>query len=179
MRLKTSNLVNDTNAVVTNRCQEVAIPLSHEDQELLLNMYQYVKDSQDDNLRIKYNLKGAVGLAANQVGVGKRLIVVVVDEHHYLLANPVLISSSVQKAYLGTGEGCLSVDDQHYGYVIRSYRVKVKGYDLLQDKEIEISLKGYPAIVMQHELDHLDGKLYYHRINKNQPFLKIPDAVVI
>ena len=76
------------------------------------------------------------------------------NDMEYALANPRIISESVQRAYLKTGEGCLSVEGAHEGFVPRAARITVKGYDLLQDKEITIRAKDYLAIVLQHEIDH-------------------------
>ena len=71
------------------------------------------------------------------------------------------------------------VPDDHKGYVYRSYKIKVSAYDLLQDKQIEIDAKGYDAIVLQHEIDHLDGILYYDRIDRNDRFKRKDNAVLI
>ena len=90
-----------------------------------------------------------------------------------------IVSESVQKAYLKNGEGCLSVEEEHEGIVPRSARVTVKGYDLLQDKEVTIKAKNYLAIVLQHEIDHFSGTLFYDRINEDDPWRAIQDAVVI
>lgn len=179
MRLQTSQLINDRNPIVTNQCQAVPLPLTLEDQTFLTKMFQYVEDSQNPQLRKKFQLRGAVGLAANQMGVSKRLIVVIAEGHRYAMANPKLMSNSTRKAYLLSGEGCLSVDECYKGYVVRSYQVTVTGYDLLQNREITVTLKGYPAIVMQHELDHLEGRLFYQRINQENPFEKVKDAMEI
>ena len=50
---------------------------------------------------------------------------------------------------------------------------------MLTDRLENIRLTGYPAIVLQHEIDHLYGHLYYDHINKNDPWAPIPDAVII
>ena len=95
------------------------------------------------------------------------------------MVNPKIVSNSIEKSYLSSGEGCLSVPDEHQGYIYRSARIKVKGYDLIQDKEIEIKASGYLAIVLQHELDHFKGILFYDHINKKDPFIVDPNALVI
>lgn len=162
----------------------MALPLTKEDRQLLTDLYTYVKDSQDAEIAEREDLRPAVGIAAIQVGVAKRMLAVVVpgeeDEvFEYALANPRIVSESVQKAYLKNGEGCLSVEDEHEGIVPRSARITVKGYDLLQDKEITIKAKNYLAIVLQHEIDHFSGTLFYDRINKNDPWQAIQDAIII
>ena len=90
-----------------------------------------------------------------------------------------ILSSSVKKAYLETGEGCLSVPQDVKGYVYRYFKVTMKAYDVVSQKEVTLKLHGYPAIVFQHEYDHLDGVLYYERINKEDPFYEDPNAVKI
>ena len=78
------------------------------------------------------------------------------------LVNPKIISESVQNAYLDNGEGCLSVKGEHPGHVFRHARIKVRGYDLIQDKNVtRFSTEGYFAICLQHEIDHLSGTLFY------------------
>ena len=90
-----------------------------------------------------------------------------------------LISSSAKQAYLKYGEGCLSAETEHSGYVPRSLRVKVEGYDLLRDEKITIRAEGYLAIVLQHEIDHFSGIMFYDRINQMAPDAKIPGAIMI
>ncbi|MBR2991323.1 MAG: peptide deformylase, partial [Solobacterium sp.] len=57
--------------------------------------------------------------------------------------------------------------------------VTVKGYDLITDQEISIRARGYLAIVLQHELDHFEGTLFYDHINKDTPFPNVPGAISI
>ena len=96
-----------------------------------------------------------------------------------MLVNPKIISSSMQKAYLENGEGCLSVENAHEGYVVRSARVTVKAFDLIQNKEITIRARGYLAIVLQHEIDHFSGVLFYDHIDAKNPYPVIEEAIVI
>lgn len=185
MYIHYDNIVKDTEESVRQKSEKVALPLTQEDRQLLTDLYTYVKDSQDAEIAEREDLRPAVGIAAIQVGVAKRMLAVVVpgeeeDEvFEYALANPRIVSESVQKAYLKNGEGCLSVEDEHEGIVPRSARITVKGYDLLQDKEITIKAKNYLAIVLQHEIDHFSGTLFYDRINKNDPWQAIQDAIII
>ena len=89
--------------------------------------------------------------------------------HKYALVNPKIISTSVAKCYLSGGEGCLSVKEAHPGYVKRYLKIKMKAYDHISKQNVLLSLKGYVAIVLQHEYDHLFGVVYYDHINKNNP----------
>lgn len=178
-------IVKDTSLSLRSKSKPVVLPLENADRELILEMFEYLKNSQDPAFREKHpKVREGVGLAAPQVGVNKRMNVIYyhdVDgkEVQYALVNPRIVENSVKKTYLLAGEGCLSVDDKHEGYVPRDYKIKVKAYDVLSESDIEITARGYEAIVLQHEIDHLDGILYYDRINKANPFQAIEGAVEI
>ena len=93
-----------------------------------------------------------------------------------VIINPVIISESVQMGALTEGEGCLSVDRDIAGYVPRHDRITLK-YQDVQGKTHKVRLKHYPAIVCQHEIDHLHGVLFYDHINKDNPF-EAPEGTV-
>ena len=165
-------------------CEEVSLPINEEDRNLLFDMVEYLKNSQDDELAAKYNIRPGVGLAANQLGIKKRMIAIYfVDEkgniNQYGLVNPKIVSYSVKLSCLDSGEGCLSVPKDVEGYVYRYYKITVKGFDVLTNKEVTIKARDYLSIILQHEIDHLDGKLYTDRIDKKDPFKIIEDAFVI
>ena len=169
------DIVKEGNKILKNVSSKVTLPLSSEDLTCLKGLYEYVVISAIDELVEKYKIRPGVGLAANQVGVKKRMIAIYfVDEkgeiNQYGLVNPKLISNSVAQCYLATGEGCLSVPEAHQGLVKRAHKIKMKAYDHVSKQEVTLSLKGYVAIVLQHEYDHLFGKVYYDRINKKNPF---------
>jgi len=176
-------IVTDKNEL-KKRCEEVSLPLDNETRTLLLKMIDYLKKSQDDEIAKKYDIRPGVGLAANQIGVNKRFLAVyLVDEKgneiQYGLVNPVITSYSVQEAYIQSGEGCLSVKDDVPGYVYRHNKITVRAYDVIEDKIITIKARGYLSIVLQHEIDHLNGLLYTDRINKLDPFIEKEDAIAI
>lgn len=98
--------------------------------------------------------------------------------YSYALFNPKIVSHSVEKSYLKNGEGCLSVDEPHPGLVPRHARVTVKGYNM-NGEEVKIRLKGLPAIAFQHEIDHLNGILFYDRIDQENPFGPIENGIAI
>lgn len=171
MKLK---IVKDSNPIMRKRSEVVPLPLSKEDKEILDAMLLYLKKSQDEDYAKKHNIKAGVGMAAIQAGFLKRMFVIYypISETEYVqyqLVNPKIIEESVKKCALEAGEGCLSVDQDHLGLVHRHYKIVMKAYDALQDKEITITAKGYDAIVLQHEYDHLEGMFYYDRIDKNAP----------
>ena len=174
-------IIKDNNKLLRERCKPVEMPLSNEDKSLLFEMLDYLKKSQDEDYVNKHHIRSGVGLAAPQVGVSKRMLVVYIDygetQTSYILINPKIVSSSIKQCYINSGEGCLSVDVDKKGYVYRPYKVKIKAYDLLQEKDIEITAKGYESVVLQHEIDHLNGVLYYDHIDKTNPYKKIDNSI--
>ena len=185
MLINNDTIIKDDNDLIRQKSSDVSMPLSQEDRSLLLDMLKYVDDSTIEEIAEKQNLRPAVGISAIQVGIPKKMTAVILKDcegkkvYEYALVNPKIISNSVEKTYLAAGEGCLSVAEDHKGYVYRSARVKVKGFDILQNKEIVIKADGYLAVVLQHELDHFKGVLYYDHINKANPEYADPDAIVI
>lgn len=172
------DIVREGNPILHQATQEVAVPPTKDDKETLICMMNFLKNSQDPVLAKKYKLRAGVGLSANQIGLNKRMFVAfLTDEmgskHEYALINPKIISHSVSMIYLPQGEGCLSVDRNVEGFVPRYERIKVKGINI-EGEEIVLKLRGYPSIVIQHEIDHLNGIMFYDRINKENPF-KLPE----
>lgn len=165
------------------KCAEVELPLNKELKETCVEMIEYLKASQNEELAKKYNIRPGVGLAANQIGIKKRIIAIYFEDedriHEYVLVNPKIISYSVKLCCLDNGEGCLSVPKDVEGYVYRYYKITVKGYDAITDKEVTIKARGYLSVILQHEIDHLEGKLYTDRINSKDPFKIIEDAILI
>lgn len=164
--------------------KEVPLPLSEKDEKTLKSLVDYLKLSQDEEYREKHpSVREGVGLASPQIGINKRMLVVMYKEGEkeilHVLVNPKITVSSVKKSYLASGEGCLSVDDYHPGKVYRSYRITVEAYDGLKKEKVTIKAEGFEAIVLQHEIDHLNGILFYDRIDKNDPDKVIPGAVAI
>jgi peptide deformylase len=106
-----------------------------------------------------------VGLAAPQIGIGERLIVVDVDaenpgQHLLKLVNPVITE---REGSIIWEEGCLSVVD-YTAEVKRSAQILLRAWTLDQ-REIEIEADGLLAVALQHELDHLEGKLFIDRLS--------------
>lgn len=176
------DIVREGHDILRKVTEPVQLPLSEEDIAELTCMMQYLLNSQDAVLSKKYQLRSGVGLSANQIGIDKCMFVAhFMDEknqqHTYHLVNPKIISHSMNMIYLPEGEGCLSIDRDIKGYVPRYARIKVKAYDI-EGKEQVLTFKGYAAIVMQHEIDHLNGKLFFDHINKANPF-QLPENVDI
>ncbi len=178
------DIITDENPLLRQKSVDVELPLSKEDEKTIKDMIEYLDLSQDEEMSKKYDLQPGVGIAAPQIGVLKKMFVVKTEDengklHHYALINPKIISHSVQHSYLTYGEGCLSVPNPHQGFVKRYYKVKIKAYDYLQQKEVVIVAKDYIAIVLQHEYDHLFGVLFYDHIDKNNPLTPIEGATEI
>ena len=105
--------------------------------------------------------EGGVGLAAPQVGVSKKIIVIDTEEKGIIvLINPVIIKREGESK---EEEGCLSVPGV-YSPVKRSYSITVEALDLDENK-IRITQEGFLAIALQHEIDHLEGYLFIDRLS--------------
>ncbi len=115
-----------------------------------------------------------MGLSAIQIGVPKRYFVVVYEYDegkfdNYIIINPKIVSNSMEKIYVELGEGCLSVNREVDGIVPRYARVTIEGYDMDGNK-IRVRGREELAIAFQHELDHLNGILFYDHIDPKNPY---------
>lgn len=181
MKLK---IVKDSNPIMRKISQEVTLPLVKEDKELLDEMLNYLKLSQDEDYSEKHHIKAGVGIAAIQVGVLKRMFCIYYHDEDgkeiaYQIVNPKIIETSVKKCALSNGEGCLSVDQEYNGLSHRYFKINMEAYDALQGKKVHIVARGYDAVVLQHEYDHLDGKFFYDRIDKNNPNKPLEGEILI
>lgn len=177
------DIIREGNPTLRAVAQDVTFPLSDEEIILGEKMLQFLKNSQDPVTAEKMGLRGGVGLAAPQLDISKRIIAVLVPnpedkdgnppEEAYRLQevmyNPRVVAHSVQDAALADGEGCLSVDRVVEGYVVRHARVTVEYFDKNGEKH-RVKLKGYNSIVVQHEIDHTNGIMFYDHIDPKNPF---------
>ncbi|MDD3655158.1 MAG: peptide deformylase [Atribacterota bacterium] len=132
--------------------REKALPVNKVDEE--------IRELVQNMIETMY-AEGGVGLAAPQVGVSKRIIVLDTEEKGVIvLINPVLIKREGESK---EEEGCLSVPGI-YSTVRRSSIITVEAMDL-NEKKIQITQEGFLAIVLQHEIDHLDGYLFIDRLS--------------
>lgn len=114
-----------------------------------------------DDLRDTVRKEDGAGLAAPQVGILRRVVVVNVKEGFYEFVNPVIVDSKGEQ----TGyEGCLSVRGKR-GIVTRPMVVKVE-YSDRKGKRKKLTARGFFARAVCHELDHLDGVLYTDRAER-------------
>ena len=166
-------IVDDTHASLRQKSVEVN-PIDEETKKIVLEMVDYLKKSQDEEYASKHNIRAGVGLAAPQIGINKRMFAIYLNDgdkvHEYGLINPKILRTSVKKCYLAGGEGCLSVNKEHQGLIMRYNKVVMEAYDVVTDSMITLQAYGYLAIALQHEYDHLEGILFYDRINKKDPF---------
>ncbi|MCB1177045.1 MAG: peptide deformylase [Leptospiraceae bacterium] len=123
--------------------------------------------------------ESGIGLAAPQIGILKRLVVIGSEEENprypkadrltdHILINPVITHLEPSKEGDGFWEGCLSVPGMR-GYVERPEKIQIEYYDEKWN-HIKKIVEGFPAIVYQHECDHLDGVLYVDRLKDPRLF---------
>ncbi|MGD6818380.1 peptide deformylase [Metabacillus sp. 84] len=178
--LTSKDIIREGHPTLRETAKEVPLPASQEDRKTLEEMLEYLKQSQDPELAEKHDLRPGVGLAAPQINVSKRMIAVHFEDegkkYSYGLINPRIISHSVQQSFLTSGEGCLSVDRPVPGYVPRYSKIRVKA-TLLDGTELDLKLKGMAAIVLQHEIDHLNGVMFYDHMSETEPF-SIPEGAI-
>jgi peptide deformylase len=130
-----------------------------------------LRESKDMLVEFIYLNKGCVGIAAPQTGWMQRLIAVDVTGHKkadvqsglLVMVNPYIVMSSGSSV---NREGCLSVPD-FTGNIERADKIRVIYYDVEGDTK-EIETTGFEAVVIQHEMDHLDGVLFIDRIRNSK-----------
>jgi peptide deformylase len=146
-------------------------PILREKSEVIKKLNNDLIEFVNKLKNFMYENKGCVGIAAPQVGFLKRIIIVDVSKHkkavgHHgliIMINPRIIE---ENGLIINREGCLSVPD-FTGNVSRPENVKVKYIDL-KDNERIITASGFEAVVIQHEIDHLDGILFIDRIKNSK-----------
>ncbi len=143
------NIVKKGDETLRKRCKEVK-----EINERVLELLDDMKDT-------LYGCGNGVGLAAPQVGILKRIVVIDVGEGLIELINPVIVE---QEGEQNEAEGCLSIPGV-YGRVKRPARVVVE-YLNRKGKKMRKEGTGLLAICFCHELDHLDGILFDDKINE-------------
>ena len=174
--LKTKDILDEKDKRLHQVSKEVVFPLSKEDIDNINLMEEYLVNSQIEELAEKYDLRPGMGMAAVQIGVLKRYIVIVNETDNgfdsYIVINPKIVSNSEEMIYVETGEGCLSVNRECEGTVPRDARVTIEGYDIDGNK-IKIRAREELAIAFQHEIDHLNGILFVDKIDPKNPYMNM------
>ncbi len=156
--------------------EEVVFPLIKDEKKLIQRIIDELTYSQIEEYSKKYDLRPGMGLAFPQLGINKRIIVIVHEVEdgkfdNYVVINPKIVSYSDEMIAAEAGEGCLSVNREVEGHVKRYARVTIEGFDEDGNK-IKVRAREELSIAFQHEIDHLNGILFYDRIDKNKPFYK-------
>ena len=171
---KPLDILDEKNKVLRQKSKEVSLPLSKDDKETIDHIIKHLTYSQIEKYAEKYDLRPGLGLAFPQLGKLKMIIVLVYEYEegkfkNYVLVNPKIISHSEEMVALETGEGCLSVNREVEGHVPRFARITITGYSPDGEK-ITIRAREDLSVAFQHEVDHLNGILFFDRINKNKPY---------
>lgn len=168
------NILDEKDKHLRMKSVLVTSPLSKEEKNLIKRSIKQLTYSQIEKYEQQYNLRPGMGLAFPQLGINKRVIIIVHEYEegkfdNYVVINPEMISHSEEIIAAEAGEGCLSVNRKVEGHVPRYARVTITGLDE-DGNEIKIRAREELSIAFQHEIDHLNGILFYDRINKNKPF---------
>lgn len=153
---------------------DAKLPLSKEYKDTIKQIITELTYSQIEEYAEKYDLRPGMGLAFPQLGINERIIVIVHEYEdgkfdNYVMINPKITSSSNELVAVEAGEGCLSVNRDVEGHIPRFARITVEGYDEDGNK-IKVRAREELAVAFQHEIDHLNGILFYDRIDKNKRF---------
>ena len=176
--LTMKDIIREGHPTLRAVAKEVTFPLSDEDKKLGDDMLTFLENSQDPEIAEQYDLRGGVGLAAPQLNHSIRLLAVLIPSNDpedpeplfsAVMYNPKIISHSVRNVCLGDGEGCLSVDREVPGYVPRHKKATIT-YQDQTGKTHKVRLSDYFAIVVQHEIDHLNGVMFFDHIDPKNPF---------
>ncbi len=173
------DIVKEGTPSLNEKCERVRLPLSSNDLEVAKNLFQYLVISENEEMCAKYGIRPGVGIAAPQVGQNIRMFAMnttdFLDEkqtkYAFVVINPEIIWKSQEMTYLPGGEGCLSVT-RPTNQLVTPRHLKIIAKCSLLDiatnkiKTVKLTLFGYPAIVFQHEYDHLDGILFTSKMFK-------------
>lgn len=174
MKLPNLTILDEKNKKLREISKEVTFPLTKEEKQDIKDMMDYLEMSQIEKYREQYDLRAGMGLAYIQIGVPKRVFVIVdeVDEgkfERHVVINPKILSMSEELIYVGEGEGCLSINRETEGIVPRHARMKVEAYDENGDL-YSIRVREDLAVAFQHEIDHLNGILFTDHIDPKKPY---------
>jgi len=115
-----------------------------------------------DDLIETMKKENGIGIAAPQVGISKRVIIVDTGNGPEAFINPLIVSRSFRKGHF-VEEGCLSVPGV-WGYVTRNKSVKIRAFNS-QGEAISRKVRDVTSVIFQHEIDHLDGVLFIDKVD--------------
>jgi peptide deformylase len=177
--LKLKDILDEKDKRLRTISKEVEFPLTKEDIKAINDSIEYLTNSQIEEIAEKENLRPGMGLSAVQIGILKRYFVIVEEQprnegepqkfKNYIIVNPKIISYSEEMIYADAGEGCLSVNREVPGIVPRHARITIEAFDE-NGKPITIRAREELSIAFQHEIDHLNGILFFDKIDKKNPF---------
>lgn len=171
---KKVNILDEKDKHLRQISKDVVFPLTNEEKDLIKRSIDHLRYSQIESYSKKYNLRPGMGLAFPQLGINKRVIIIVHEYddgkfNNYVFVNPKIVSYSSEIIAAEAGEGCLSVNRDVEGHVPRYARVTIEGFDI-NGNPIRVRAREDLSIAFQHEIDHLDGILFYDRINPKHRF---------
>lgn len=174
MKLPDIKILDEKEKSLHQVSKEVVFPLSKKDKDMIEDMIIYLKMSQIEEEATKYDLRAGWGLSSVQLGVLKRIFVIVEELadgtfKNYVVINPIIKSMSEELIYVSEGEGCLSVSRKTEGIVGRHARMTVDAFDI-DGNPYSIRVREEISIAFQHEIDHLNGILFIDHIDPKNPF---------
>jgi peptide deformylase len=157
-----SQILSENHPLLHQKSLAVPIPLLEADQRLMNELRDFISFTPMGN-------RNCCGIAAPQLGIPKRIIAINLQDesghwHCFALANPEIIYRSPRLSHYPGGEGCLSVESRHHGLVFRPETVTIRGYTS-NGRLVQGQFSGKMAMVLQHEIDHLDGILFTQRMS--------------
>lgn len=150
LNMMSLKIITHPNPLLRQKASKVETPFSKELLKLAEQMIKTMRNNQ------------GIGLAAPQVGVSRRLIVIAFQKEPLTLFNPEISKKSFKKE--AAEEGCLSLPGV-FGLVKRHHKISVAALDKF-GKKINFAAEGMLARVIQHEVDHLNGILFIDKIKK-------------
>jgi peptide deformylase len=135
-----------------------------------------IRDVIDRLLKTLYSVEHGRGISAVQIGIPVRVIIVNISRipgQEMIMVDPEVVSISGR--LVTRSEGCMSLPD-YKGDLARRNKITIKGYDPA-GAEFQVSARGYEANVIQHEIDHLNGILYWDRMTdglRPEPIISHP-----
>ena len=161
MELPNIKILDESNKILHKKSSNVTFPLDEETKKLIDDSLTYLEMSQIEEYSEKYDLRPGMGLSFVQIGILKRIFVIVneVEEgkfEKFIIINPKIKSMSEELVYVGEGEGCLSVNREVEGIVPRNARITIDAYDM-DGNLFTYRAREEIAVAFQHEIDHCHG----------------------